>query len=678
MAAQAPAPPPAAPFECDLEIKSGGLLNSWAQRFCVLEGADLRYFGKRGDTTPKGTFSVLSFVDVRERGGRSRANRVDLLGAGGARLCVAARSAADKAALLAHVSGGKERGVAALEREILALKQQLAEKDAIIAEKDAVIAKLQRQSPSRQGLEQVAAQDGGAPDSAEAERVAKKEAEVRAAEKEAALAAAVEARKAVAPAEVRVVLDDFDSVYWAGSGDKSSQTRVSRPAVDWLVEAHAAAHEDSATKRLARLTLGVRLFTINLGWAGVFDKYRAGLERKLRALGEALGEACERDGLRAALGDVAPPLHDIVQADVAQCAKTGAKHVLRSDMDGIVPRPKAWAADFAGSNAAQKQRHERVFMHVLVLMATALNAQFHGMMRETLGPYVVAGEGVMQQGKDGRWRLTPVKGVARMEGCVEARGCMCTLAACQRCLLVCVRAMLTMPSPCSPRCSKRTTDHSDGSGCRSALNIDVARVIGVCETARQMRDAVQALSDRFGGCGRCKVGLTLRGACLCAAACLRMRSRRAVAAGRRLSVLRAPAEQLHALARGRQRAVPPAHADDELDHRLRLHVRAAGGAPGRGREVARPRPPRRARGHAAPAVEKRSAGGGGSAVQPRVRRPARPLHLRSADAHGQCVRDAQENARGALILCMRVRASRPRLPGCRSPPPPRPPHPALL
>ena len=47
----------------------------------------------------------------------------------------------------------------------------------------------------------------------------------------------------------------------------------------------------------------------------------------------------------------------------------------------------------------------------------------------------------------------------------------------------------------TPRCSKRTTDHSDGSGCRSALNIDVARVIGVCETARQMRDAVQALSD---------------------------------------------------------------------------------------------------------------------------------------------------------------------------------------
>ena len=104
MAAQAPAPPPAAPFECDLEIKSGGLLNSWAQRFCVLEGADLRYFGKRGDTTPKGTFSVLSFVDVRERGERFRANRVDLLGAGGARLCVATRSAADKAALLAHAS----------------------------------------------------------------------------------------------------------------------------------------------------------------------------------------------------------------------------------------------------------------------------------------------------------------------------------------------------------------------------------------------------------------------------------------------------------------------------------------------------------------------------------------------------------------------------------------------
>merc|ERR1711995_252554 len=105
-----------------------------------------------------------------------------------------------------------------------------------------------------------------------------------------------------------------------------------------------------------------------MGWAGVFDDpYKAGLRRTLRALGE--------------------------------------------------PLPAAWAPALrAGGDAGARQRHERVFIHVLKMLAMALNARFHARMRDALGPHVVAGEGVMQKGRDGAWRLTPEKGVARMEG----------------------------------------------------------------------------------------------------------------------------------------------------------------------------------------------------------------------------------------------------------------------
>ena len=244
----------------------------------------------------------------------------------------------------------------------------------------------------------------------------------RQAKKEAKLAADVAALKAAAPQEVRTVLDGFYV------DDDDENKRVSRVVAEWLVEAHTAAHDDSAKKRLARLVLGVHYYTANMNWAGVFDDpYKAGLRRTLQALGETLREAFERDGLRAALGELTLPFHELVLADQAKCAKAGVTHVLRSDMDGVVPRPKAWAQDFDGANLALQQRHERVYIHVLVLIAKALNGDFHEIMREVLGPHVVADEGVMARNKDGSWRLTPQKGEARMRGCVRHAcwlGCM--------------------------------------------------------------------------------------------------------------------------------------------------------------------------------------------------------------------------------------------------------------
>ena len=282
------------------------------------------------------------------------------------------------------------------------------------------------------------------------------------------LADSVTARKAAAPPEVRIVLDDFMSII----KDKDERKRVSRVVASWLVRAHAAAHDDPATKRLARLVLGVYFFAMNMAAFGAWDApYKSGLRSALRELGAPLGAAFKRKGLRALLGGLTLLDHPLVTEDRALRAAAGQPHALRSDIKGIVPVPAAWRFD----EPVARQQHERVFIHVLVMMAMALNEHFHKMMREVLGPHVVAGEGVMEKGAGGAWRKTPVKGVARME-------------------------------------CKRVTDHRPLDGCRPAANIDVMRVIGVCETAEEMEAVLAALGARFGGCGRVKNGFAIEDA----------------------------------------------------------------------------------------------------------------------------------------------------------------------
>jgi hypothetical protein len=203
------------------------------------------------------------------------------------------------------------------------------------------------------------------------------------------------------------------------AAESVEQDRVARDVTVWLVAAHASAHVDPAAKRLARLVLGVESFARSMERLGVWQLYKHGLRAFLRALGAPLAKAFLRGGLRAALGDLTLPPHFLIAADQARCAAAGRPHVLRSDINGVVPLAAAW--DFVEPVA--RQRSERVFTHVLVLMAIVLNEDFHKKMREVLGPFVIADEGLMQKNKDGSWRLTPQKGVARMEWCAMPRAC---------------------------------------------------------------------------------------------------------------------------------------------------------------------------------------------------------------------------------------------------------------
>ena len=279
------------------------------------------------------------------------------------------------------------------------------------------------------------------------------------AERRRELEVAVAARKRAVPEEVRTVLDgEFDVLY---AHDLDEAKRVSRVVAEWLVGAHAAAHDDPATKRLARLVLGVFRFAANMEWLIVFkDPYQSGLRAHLAWLGAPLGEAFARGRLRAVLGGMTLPRHTLVRAAL------GEDGALRSDIAGVVPVPAAWS--FHGP-AAERQRHERIFIHMLKMLAMALNEVFHAKVRDVLAEHVMAGEGIMAKNKDGSWRLTPEKGVARMEG-------------------------------------KRLADHKPESGCRPGFNIDVLRVLGVCPSPAALKAALAALGARFEGCGRVKSG----------------------------------------------------------------------------------------------------------------------------------------------------------------------------
>ena len=124
----------------------------------------------------------------------------------------------------------------------------------------------------------------------DAEQAALREPARAAADWRAGKAAAVAARKAAAPPEVRTVLDDAGFMRLHKSGRKDETTRVARTVAAWLVGAHAAAPDDPATKRLARLVLGIRFFAENMAAFLCWNHlYKPGLRRVLSALGAPLG-----------------------------------------------------------------------------------------------------------------------------------------------------------------------------------------------------------------------------------------------------------------------------------------------------------------------------------------------------------------------------------------------------
>jgi ankyrin repeat protein len=255
------------------------------------------------------------------------------------------------------------------------------------------------------------------------------------------------------------------------SGDISDAVHVelTAAAVIWLKGALATAHTDHKAKRRARLLLGVEPFTVNLEWANMaFFRLHADVHAHLAGLGAPLRASYIKYNHAGVLGSLQLPLHRLVAAEnAARRADTGAhvKTPLRLDIEGVVPMPP-W--EWCGLGRAPS---ERCFMHIVRMLSLALNDGFHVAARGALAPHIVPGEGVMERGRAGEWRLTPPKGWARQN-------------------------------------NKRTTDHRKEPGCRPALNIDAVRLIGVAPSPAKMASAAQAVAGRFNGVGRIKNGFS--------------------------------------------------------------------------------------------------------------------------------------------------------------------------
>jgi hypothetical protein len=131
--------------------------------------------------------------------------------------------------------------------------------------------------------------------------------------------------------------------------------RVSRVVTEWLVTAHAAAHGDAVTKRLARMVLGVHYFATNMQWAEVWDQYKAGLQRLLAALGAPLGLAFVREELHAKLGGLTPPPHALVAADQEASGGAPPRPAVRQSTHAISGAPHCLPGRSAALQAASER-----------------------------------------------------------------------------------------------------------------------------------------------------------------------------------------------------------------------------------------------------------------------------------------------------------------------------------
>lgn len=218
----------------------------------------------------------------------------------------------------------------------------------------------------------------------------------------------------------------------------------------WLACAVSVAHTHPAVKQAARQLLGVEAFTMNLGAAGAFAYLKSTLKRFLQQRGLPLRESYIKENRKEVIGVIAnTPLHPLAVG-----------HKLRLDMPGLLPLPP-WS--FSGYQ--ERSSSERSFIHMTIMVSTAVNQRFHEMAREALAPHAIPGLGAMKLDA----KVSPVKGFARMN-------------------------------------NKRVKDHHSEEGCRPALNVDCCRLIAVVESAEALVATVRAIAKQFGGVGRIKDG----------------------------------------------------------------------------------------------------------------------------------------------------------------------------
>ena len=237
--------------------------------------------------------------------------------------------------------------------------------------------------------------------------------------------------------------------------DDETMTRQGQQAVEWLVNALLSAWCSPKLKQAGRRLLAKRKFTANLGFMHLWHE-RPGehygertvlmtpIKRKLEELGHELEDDYEAQNLRERVGNVWLELHPLVRE------AGGARQGL------IVPAPEP------GWNGRPAHRREFAYLHVLLMLAGAVNAAFHDWCSATLG------------NKIKELQTPPIKSYGRMRNKMFS-----------------------------------ADDHRFRAPPRPESNVDINRVLAVAKDPEAMAAAAHALSERSGGVAKQKNSFSL-------------------------------------------------------------------------------------------------------------------------------------------------------------------------
>jgi G3E family GTPase len=271
-------------------------------------------------------------------------------------------------------------------------------------------------------------------------------------------------------AETKLLPPPPEVVLWTDGKYEKHDEDVMRiqgvKAVRWLVQALLAAWCSDELKTQGRRLLAVRAFTANLRFMHLWHETpTAGQEMKqqtvlmtpikakLKELGHILEENYNEDNLKKRLGSLTLPLHPLIAGEGGGEARQGL----------CVPNPPPeW-------HGQPHHRCEFAYLHVLIMLAGAVNEAFQDWCRETLGDTI------------SELQTPPIKSYGRMRNKMFSAD-----------------DHRFRPSP-----------RDDPKRARPESNVDINRVLAVAHSPESMAKAAQLLSDTGGGVAKQKNGFSL-------------------------------------------------------------------------------------------------------------------------------------------------------------------------
>lgn len=164
------------------------------------------------------------------------------------------------------------------------------------------------------------------------------------------------------PKEVQLCLKED----WGGYATPTHQERI-KDTIPWLIDCLKSAYLDRQIKNESRKLLLIHGYTANLAFASSFEPLKDGLSEHLEVLGNELARHYTENDLGVKLSD--ERLQQITR-----------RHPCIEDVEGKVLQthvlPGCASNFFDFSNAHPEQMHEHCYLHVMLMIAVAINSRF--------------------------------------------------------------------------------------------------------------------------------------------------------------------------------------------------------------------------------------------------------------------------------------------------------------